>query len=266
MKSHSKRILSLVFALLMLFQQITFATQTVDLFNSELGAKTVDLIPGEDDAKTVDILTPAEDGTKTVDILTPSEPKKTIEQSAPIIEDNKTKTVDIVTPRGDEIAPAEGKKSTTTILIGGDEEDKTQPQEERSDFTPVEIKTPDENTKVEEEKKDASFEDEEHHENAGVLPWSTDLVKPWSVYRAPKTVYRPGEDLDLTELLVEIKTGRSGSLYNIEDLINDEFTTITRTRKSDGQKVRLDDKIYENETMTIHMDGCQDLTIDLTVD
>lgn len=266
MKSHSKRILSLVFALLMLFQQITFATQTVDLFNSELGAKTVDLIPGEDYAKTVDILTPAEDGTKTVDILTPSEPKKTIEQSAPIIEDNKTKTVDIVTPRGDEIAPAEGKKSTTTILIGGDEEDKTQPQEERSDFTPVEIKTPDENTKVEEEKKDASFEDEEHHENAGVLPWNTDLVKPWSVYRAPKTVYRPGEDLDLTELLVEIKTGRSGSLYNIEDLINDEFTTITRTRKSDGQKVRLDDKIYENETMTIHMDGCQDLTIDLTVD
>lgn len=250
----------------MLFQQITFATQTVDLFNSELGAKTVDLIPGEDDAKTVDILTPAEDGTKTVDILTPSEPKKTIEQSAPIIEDNKTKTVDIVTPRGDEIAPAEGKKSTTTILIGGDEEDKTQPQEERSDFTPVEIKTPDENTKVEEEKKDASFEDEEHHENAGVLPWNTDLVKPWSIYRAPKTVYRPGEDLDLTELLVEIKTGRSGSLYNIEDLINDEFTTITRTRKSDGQKVRLDDKIYENETMTIHMDGCQDLTIDLTVD
>lgn len=266
MKSHSKRILSLVFALLMLFQQITFATQTVDLFNSELGAKTVDLIPGEDDNKTVDILTPAEDSTKTVDILTPSEPKKTIEQSAPIIEDNKTKTVDIVTPRGDEIAPAEGKKSTTTILIGGDEEDKTQPQEERSDFTPVEIKTPDENTKVEEEKKDASFEDEEHHENAGVLPWNTDLVKPWSIYRAPKTVYRPGEDLDLTELLVEIKTGRSGSLYNIEDLINDEFTTITRTRKSDGQKVRLDDKIYENETMTIHMDGCQDLTIDLTVD
>ena len=55
-------------------------------------------------------------------------------------------------------------------------------------------------------------------------------------------------------------------MYNIEDLINDEFTTITRTRKSDGQKVRLDDKIYEDETMTIHMDGCQDLTIDLTVD
>lgn len=266
MKSHSKRILALVFALLMSFQQVMFATQTVDLFNTEQKTKTVDLIPGGDDTKTVDIVTPAEDDTKTVDILTPAEPSAPSEQSAPITEDKKTKTVDIVTPRSDEVVPAEGKKSTTTILIGGDEEDETQPQEEESDFTPVEIKTPDENTKVEEEKKDASFEDEEDHENAGVLPWSTDLVKPWSIYREPKKVYRPGEDLDLTELLVEIKTGRSGSLYNIEDLINDEFTTITRTRKSDGQKVRLDDKIYENETMTIHMDGCQDLTIDLTVD
>lgn len=266
MKSHSKRILALVFALLMSFQQVMFATQTVDLFNTEQKAQTVDLIPAEADTKTVDIVTPAEDDTKTVDIITPAEPSAPSEQSAPITEDKKTKTVDIVTPRSDEVVPAEGKKSTTTILIGGDEEDETQPQEEGSDFTPVEIKTPDENTKVEEEKKDATFEDEEHHENAGVLPWSTNLVKPWSIYREPKKVYRPGEDLDLTELLVEIKTGRSGSLYNIEDLINDEFTTITRTRKSDGQKVRLDDKIYEDETMTIHMDGCQDLTIDLTVD
>lgn len=265
MKSHSKRILALVFALLMSFQQVMFATQTVDLFNTEQKAQTVDLIPGGDDTKTVDIVTPAEDDTKTVDILTPAEPSAPSEQSAPITEDKKTKTVDIVTPRSDEVVPAEGKKSTTTILIGGDEEDETQPQEEGSDFTPVEIKTPEENQK-EEEKKDATFEDEEHHENAGVLPWSTNLVKPWSIYREPKKVYRPGEDLDLTELLVEIKTGRSGSLYNIEDLINDEFTTITRTRKSDGQKVRLDDKIYEDETMTIHMDGCQDLTIDLTVD
>lgn len=264
MKSHSKRILSLVFALLMLFQQVMFAAQTVDLFNPELGAKTVDLIPGEDDTNTVDLLTPSEeDSTKTVDLLNPEQPSATIEQQKPIIEKNENKTVDIITPRGDDIVPAEGKKSTTTIVVGGDEIEEGETNE-NSEISPEEIILPEENEK--EEKKDASFEDEEHHENAGVLPWSTDLVKPWSIYRAPKTVYRPGEDLDLTELLVEIKTGRSGSLYNIEDLINDEFTTITRTRKSDGQKVRLDDKIYEDETMTIHMDGCQDLTIDFTVD
>lgn len=264
MKSHSKRILSLVFALLMLFQQVLFAAQTVDLFNPELGAKTVDLIPGEDDTNTVDLLTPSEeDNTKTVDLLNPEQPSATIEQQKPIIEKNENKTVDTITPRGDDIVPAEGKKSTTTIVVGGDEIEEGETNE-NSEISPEEIILPEENEK--EEKKDASFEDEEHHENAGVLPWSTDLVKPWSIYRAPKTVYRPGEDLDLTELLVEIKTGRSGSLYNIEDLINDEFTTITRTRKSDGQKVRLDDKIYEDETMTIHMDGCQDLTIDFTVD
>lgn len=264
MKSHSKRILSLVFALLMLFQQVMFAAQTVDLFNPELGAKTVDLIPGEDDTNTVDLLTPSEeDSTKTVDLLNPEQPSATIEQQKPIIEKNENKTVDTITPRGDDIVPAEGKKSTTTIVVGGDEIEEGETNE-NSEISPEEIILPEENEK--EEKKDASFEDEEHHENAGVLPWSTNLVKPWSIYRAPKTVYRPGEDLDLTELLVEIKTGRSGSLYNIEDLINDEFTTITRTRKSDGQKVRLDDKIYEDETMTIHMDGCQDLTIDFTVD
>lgn len=264
MKSHSKRILSLVFALLMLFQQVMFAAQTVDLFNPELGAKTVDLIPGEDDTNTVDLLTPSdEDSTKTVDLLNPEQPSATIEQQKPIIEKNENKTVDTITPRGDDIVPAEGKKSTTTIVVGGDEIEEGETNE-NSEISPEEIILPEENEK--EEKKDASFEDEEHHENAGVLPWSTDLVKPWSIYRAPKTVYRPGEDLDLTELLVEIKTGRSGCLYNIEDLINDEFTTITRTRKSDGQKVRLDDKIYEDETMTIHMDGCQDLTIDFTVD
>lgn len=264
MKSHSKRILSLVFALLMLFQQVMFAAQTVDLFNPELGAKTVDLIPGEDDTNTVDLLTPSEeDSTKTVDLLNPEQPSATIEQQKPIIEKNENKTVETITPRGDDIVPAEGKKSTTTIVVGGDEIEEGETNE-NSEISPEEIILPEENEK--EEKKDASFEDEEHHENAGVLPWSTDLVKPWSIYRAPKTVYRPGEDLDLTELLVEIKTGRSGSLYNIEDLINDEFTTITRTRKSDGQKVRLDDKIYEDETMTIHMDGCQDLTIDFTVD
>ena len=264
MKSHSKRILSLVFALLMLFQQVMFAAQTVDLFNPELGAKTVDLIPGQDDTNTVDLLTPSdEDSTKTVDLLNPEQPSATIEQQKPIIEKNENKTVDTITPRGDDIVPAEGKKSTTTIVVGGDEIEEGETNE-NSEISPEEIILPEENEK--EEKKDASFEDEEHHENAGVLPWSTDLVKPWSIYRAPKTVYRPGEDLDLTELLVEIKTGRSGSLYNIEDLINDEFTTITRTRKSDGQKVRLDDKIYEDETMTIHMDGCQDLTIDFTVD
>ena len=264
MKSHSKRILSLVFALLMLFQQVMFAAQTVDLFNPELGAKTVDLIPGEDDTNTVDLLTPSEeDSTKTVDLLNPEQPSATIEQQKPIIEKNENKPVDTITPRGDDIVPAEGKKSTTTIVVGGDEIEEGETNE-NSEISPEEIILPEENEK--EEKKDASFEDEEHHENAGVLPWSTDLVKPWSIYRAPKTVYRPGEDLDLTELLVEIKTGRSGSLYNIEDLINDEFTTITRTRKSDGQKVRLDDKIYEDETMTIHMDGCQDLTIDFTVD
>lgn len=264
MKSHSKRILSLVFALLMLFQQVMFAAQTVDLFNPELGAKTVDLIPGEDDTNTVDLLTPSEeDSTKTVDLLNPEQPSATIEQKKPIIEKNENKTVDTITPRGDDIVPAEGKKSTTTIVVGGDEIEEGETNE-NSEISPEEIILPEENEK--EEKKDASFEDEEHHENAGVLPWSTDLVKPWSIYRAPKTVYRPGEDLDLTELLVEIKTGRSGSLYNIEDLINDEFTIITRTRKSDGQKVRLDDKIYEDETMTIHMDGCQDLTIDFTVD
>lgn len=264
MKSHSKRILSLVFALLMLFQQVMFAAQTVDLFNPELGAKTVDLIPGEDDTNTVDLLTPSEeDSTKTVDLLNPEQPSATIEKQKPIIEKNENKTVDTITPRGDDIVPAEGKKSTTTIVVGGDEIEEGETNE-NSEISPEEIILPEENEK--EEKKDASFEDEEHHENAGVLPWSTDLVKPWSIYRAPKMVYRPGEDLDLTELLVEIKTGRSGSLYNIEDLINDEFTTITRTRKSDGQKVRLDDKIYEDETMTIHMDGCQDLTIDFTVD
>lgn len=248
----------------MLFQQVMFAAQTVDLFNPELGAKTVDLIPGEDDTNTVDLLTPSEeDSTKTVDLLNPEQPSATIEQQKPIIEKNENKTVDTITPRGDDIVPAEGKKSTTTIVVGGDEIEEGETNE-NSEISPEEIILPEENEK--EEKKDASFEDEEHHENAGVLPWSTDLVKPWSIYRAPKTVYRPGEDLDLTELLVEIKTGRSGSLYNIEDLINDEFTTITRTRKSDGQKVRLDDKIYEDETMTIHMDGCQDLTIDFTVD
>ena len=241
-----------------------FAAQTVDLFNPELGAKTVDLIPGQDDTNTVDLLTPSEeDSTKTVDLLNPEQPSATIEQQKPIIEKNENKTVDTITPRGDDIVPAEGKKSTTTIVVGGDEIEEGETNE-NSEISPEEIILPEENEK--EEKKDASFEDEEHHENAGVLPWSTDLVKPWSIYRAPKTVYRPGEDLDLTELLVEIKTGRSGSLYNIEDLINDEFTTITRTRKSDGQKVRLDDKIYEDETMTIHMDGCQDLTIDFTVD
>lgn len=248
----------------MLFQQVMFAAQTVDLFNPELGAKTVDLIPGEDDTNTVDLLTPSEeDSTKTVDLLNPEQPSATIEQQKPIIKKNENKTVDTITPRGDDIVPAEGKKSTTTIVVGGDEIEEGETNE-NSEISPEEIILPEENEK--EEKKDASFEDEEHHENAGVLPWSTDLVKPWSIYRAPKTVYRPGEDLDLTELLVEIKTGRSGSLYNIEDLINDEFTTITRTRKSDGQKVRLDDKIYEDETMTIHMDGCQDLTIDFTVD
>lgn len=257
MKSHSKRILSLVFALLMAFQQVMFAAQTVDLLTPAEQTQTVDLLTGEEENKTVDLLTPAE----------PSAPiEQPIEQSEPIIEENKeteNQTVDLLTPRDDEVVPEEGKKSTTTILIGGEEEEET--QEDSWDLTPAEITVPEENHD-EEEKKDATFEDEEHHENASVLPWSTDLVKPWSIYREPKKVYRPGEDLDLTELLVEIKTGRSGSLYNIEDLINDEFTTITRTRKSDGEKVRLDDKIYEDETMTIHMDGCQDLTIDFTVD
>lgn len=257
MKSHSKRILSLVFALLMAFQQVMFAAQTVDLLTPAEQTQTVDLLTGEEENKTVDLLTPAE----------PSAPiEQPIEQSEPIIEENKeteNQTVDLLTPGDDEVVPEEGKKSTTTILIGGEEEEET--QDDIWDLTPAEITVPEENND-EEEKKDATFEDEEHHENAGVLPWSTDLVKPWSIYREPKKVYRPGEDLDLTELLVEIKTGRSGSLYNIEDLINDEFTTITRTRKSDGEKVRLDDKIYEDETMTIHMDGCQDLTIDFTVD
>lgn len=257
MKSHSKRILSLVFALLMAFQQVMFAAQTVDLLTPAEQTQTVDLLTGEEENKTVDLLTPAE----------PSAPiEQPIEQSKPIIEENKeteNQTVDLLTPGDDEVVPEEGKKSTTTILIGGEEEEET--QDDSWDLTPAEITVPEENHD-EEEKKDATFEDEEHHENAGVLPWSTDLVKPWSIYREPKKVYRPGEDLDLTELLVEIKTGRSGSLYNIEDLINDEFTTITRTRKSDGEKVRLDDKIYEDETMTIHMDGCQDLTIDFTVD
>lgn len=257
MKSHSKRILSLVFALLMAFQQVMFAAQTVDLLTPAEQTQTVDLLTGEEENKTVDLLTPAE----------PSAPiEQPIEQSEPIIEENKeteNQTVDLLTPGDDEVVPEEGKKSTTTILIGGEEEEET--QDDSWDLTPAEITVPEEN-RDEEEKKDATFEDEEHHENAGVLPWSTDLVKPWSIYREPKKVYRPGEDLDLTELLVEIKTGRSGSLYNIEDLINDEFTTITRTRKSDGEKVRLDDKIYEDETMTIHMDGCQDLTIDFTVD
>lgn len=258
MKSHSKRILSLVFALLMAFQQVMFAAQTVDLLTPAEQTQTVDLLTGEEENKTVDLLTPAE----------PSAPiEQPIEQSKPIIEENKeteNQTVDLLTPGDDEVVPEEGKKSTTTILIGGEEEEET--QDDSWDLTPAEITVPEENHDDEEEKKDATFEDEEHHENAGVLPWSTDLVKPWSIYREPKKVYRPGEDLDLTELLVEIKTGRSGSLYNIEDLINDEFTTITRTRKSDGEKVRLDDKIYEDETMTIHMDGCQDLTIDFTVD
>ncbi len=257
MKSHSNRILSLVFALLMAFQQVMFAAQTVDLLTPAEQTQTVDLLTGEEENKTVDLLTPAE----------PSAPiEQPIEQSKPIIEENKeteNQTVDLLTPGDDEVVPEEGKKSTTTILIGGEEEEET--QDDSWDLTPAEITVPEENHD-EEEKKDATFEDEEHHENAGVLPWSTDLVKPWSIYREPKKVYRPGEDLDLTELLVEIKTGRSGSLYNIEDLINDEFTTITRTRKSDGEKVRLDDKIYEDETMTIHMDGCQDLTIDFTVD
>lgn len=257
MKSHSKRILSLVFALLMAFQQVMFAAQTVDLLTPAEQTQTVDLLTGEEENKTVDLLTPAE----------PSAPiEQPIEQSEPIIEENKeteNQTVDLLTPGDDEVVPEEGKKSTTTILIGGEEEEET--QDDSWDLTPAEITVPEENHD-EEEKKDATFEDEEHRENAGVLPWSTDLVKPWSIYREPKKVYRPGEDLDLTELLVEIKTGRSGSLYNIEDLINDEFTTITRTRKSDGEKVRLDDKIYEDETMTIHMDGCQDLTIDFTVD
>lgn len=261
MKSHSKRILSLVFALLMAFQQVMFAAQTVDLLTPAEQPQTVDLLTGEEENKTVDLLTPAE----------PSAPiEQPIEQSEPIIEENKVnenqnenQTVDLLTPGDDEVVPEEGKKSTTTILIGGEEEEET--QDDSWDLTPAEITIPEENHD-EEEKKDATFEDEEHHENAGALPWSTDLVKPWSIYREPKKVYRPGEDLDLTELLVEIKTGRSGSLYNIEDLINDEFTTITRTRKSDGEKVRLDDKIYEDETMTIHMDGCQDLTIDFIVD
>ena len=257
MKSHSKRILSLVFALLMAFQQVMFAAQTVDLLTPAEQTQTVDLLTGEEENKTVDLLTPAE----------PSAPiEQPSEQSEPIIEENKeaeNQTVDLLTPGDDEVVPEEGKKSTTTILIGGEEEEET--QDDSWDLTPAEITVPEENHD-EEEKKDATFEDEEHHENAGALPWSTDLVKPWSIYREPKKVYRPGEDLDLTELLVEIKTGRSGSLYNIEDLINDEFTTITRTRKSDGEKVRLDDKIYEDETMTIHMDGCQDLTIDFTVD
>lgn len=253
MKSHSKRILSLVFALLMAFQQVMFAAQTVDLLTPAEKTETVDLLSGEEENKTVDLLTPAE----------PSAP---IEQSKPIIEENnetENQTVDLLTPGDDKVVPEEGKKSTTTILIGGEEDEET--KDDSWDLTPAEITVPEENHD-EEEKKDATFEDEEHHENAGVLPWSTDLVKPWSIYREPKKVYRPGEDLDLTELLVEIKTGRSGSLYNIEDLINDEFTTIIRTRKSDGEKVRLDDKIYEDETMTIHMDGCQDLTIDFTVD
>lgn len=257
MKSHSKRILSLVFALLMAFQQVMFAAQTVDLLTPAEQTQTVDLLTGEEENKTVDLLTPAE----------PSAPiEQPVEQSEPIIEENKeteNQTVDLLTPGDDVVVPEEGKKSTTTILIGGEEEEET--KDDSWDLTPAEIKVPEENHD-EEEKKDATFEDEEHHENAGVLPWSTDLVKPWSIYREPKKVYRPGEDLDLTELLVEIKTGRSGSLYNIEDLINDEFTTISRTRKSDGEKVRLDDKIYEDETMTIHMDGCQDLTIDFTVD
>ena len=261
MKSHSKRILSLVFALLMAFQQVMFAAQTVDLLTPAEQTQTVDLLTGEEENKTVDLLTPAESSAPI---------EQPIEQSKPIIEENKVnenqnenQTVDLLTPGDDEVVPEEGKKSTTTILIGGEEEEET--QDDSWDLTPAEITVPEENHD-EEEKKDATFEDEEHHENAGALPWSTDLVKPWSIYREPKKVYRPGEDLDLTELLVEIKTGRSGSLYNIEDLINDEFTTITRTRKSDGEKVRLDDKIYEDETMTIHMDGCQDLTIDFIVD
>lgn len=257
MKSHSKRILSLVFALLMAFQQVMFAAQTVDLLTPAEQTQTVDLLTGEEENKTVDLLTPAEPSASI---------EQPVEQSKPIIEENKVnenQTVDLLTPGDDEVVPEEGKKSTTTILIGGEEEEET--QDDSWDLTPAEITVPEENHD-EEEKKDATFEDEEHHENAGVLPWSTDLVKPWSIYREPKKVYRPGEDLDLTELLVEIKTGRSGSLYNIEDLINDEFTTITRIRKSDGEKVRLDDKIYEDETMTIHMDGCQDLTIDFTVD
>lgn len=241
----------------MAFQQVMFAAQTVDLLTPAEQPQTVDLLTGEEENKTVDLLTPAE----------PSAPiEQPIEQSKPIIEENKeteNQTVDLLTPGDDEVVPEEGKNSTTTILIGGEEEEET--QDDSWDLTPAEITVPEENHD-EEEKKDATFEDEEHHENAGALPWSTDLVKPWSIYREPKKVYRPGEDLDLTELLVEIKTGRSGSLYNIEDLINDEFTTITRTRKSDGEKVRLDDKIYEDETMTIHMDGCQDLTIDFTVD
>lgn len=261
MKSHSKRILSLVFALLMAFQQVMFAAQTVDLLTPAEQTQTVDLLTGEEENKTVDLLTPAESSAPI---------EQPIEQSKPIIEENKVnenqnenQTVDLLTPGDDEVVPEEGKKSTTTILIGGEEEEET--QDDSWDLTPAEITVPEENHD-EEEKKDATFEDEKHHENAGALPWSTDLVKPWSIYREPKKVYRPGEDLDLTELLVEIKTGRSGSLYNIEDLINDEFTTITRTRKSDGEKVRLDDKIYEDETMTIHMDGCQDLTIDFIVD
>ena len=240
----------------MAFQQVMFAAQTVDLLTPAEQTQAVDLLTGEEENKTVDLLTPAE----------PSAPiEQPIEQSEPIIEENKeteNQTVDLLTPGDDTVVPEEGKKSTTTILIGGEEEEGT--QDDSWDLTPAEITVPEENH--DEEKKDATFEDEEHHENAGVLPWSTDLVKPWSIYREPKKVYRPGEDLDLTELLVEIKTGRSGSLYNIEDLINDEFTTITRTRKSDGEKVRLDDKIYEDETMTIHMDGCQDLTINFTVD
>lgn len=278
MKSKSIKILSFVFAILMIFQHIALASSTVDLFTDEMlnnennaqdvdslkKVKTVDILDeAPQKPKTVDILDEAPQKPKTVDILSPKNYVGDKEEETKVKpKENiypKTKTVDLFTdenPNSEDISkPGVSNKEDLPISIGDDLID-------ISDFDNKENVDANKDFNVDEN----SAVDYDTNENAGILPWHTDIIKPWSLYREPKKVYKPGDDLDLSLLLVEIKTGRSGSLYNIEDILNDEFAKIYRVKKSDGSHVSLSDKITEDEVLTIHMDGCEDIVIDLSVD
>lgn len=274
MKSKSVKILSLLFAFLMIFEHIAFANSTVDLFNDD-ELKSANKTKNEvlsSDKKTVDILD--NEPPKTVDILNPEsvvgDKKEETEVKPKENKVPKTGTIDIITEdmfKSTEINaptdPEKGKNESQGNFSDGLVDISNYNKDEN--FENKKEVGANENVNAVDESRNPVVENEEHT-NAGTLPWHTDLTKPWSLYRAPKKVYRPGDDLDLSELLVEIKTGRSGSLYNIADILDDEFAKIYRVRKSDGSRVGLSDKIMEDELLTIHMDGCEDINIDLSVD
>lgn len=243
----------------MIFEQVISATTAVDIMSTSDAPLKESATSIISDNNVTDIVAPTiEENSEAKDIIT-----------TPNTNENDG-AVDLVTPQEN--------KETNTLIENNNAVDLITDDNQADGLTPAEnddepvllFNNVTENFISSENLNENNDENAEEigNENPGSLPadWYSNNAKPWSVYREPKLVYKTGEELDLNDLLIEVKTGNSGSLLDIMDILDDATIEITRTNAETGEEILMDAPVNENETLTIHMEGVEDIVLNIVVD